>query len=101
MLDARHFNSSTDRSDWLPEYLATQLARTNEKCISAINFMYACAHATLDAQTLKLIGFSSGDKIFAIIRGFCGLKSLPIFFQTTDVHFLQKLDPLSTFARLC
>ena len=47
--------------------------------------MYAYAHTPLDEETIKLTGFSSGDKLYAFIRGFYGLKGLPNvnFFQTT------------------
>ena len=39
--------------------------------------MYAYAHTPLDEETIKLTGFSSGDKLYAFIRG---LKGLPNFF---------------------
>ena len=42
--------------------------------------MYAYAHTPLDEDTIKLIGFSSGDKLYASIRGFFGLKGLSNFF---------------------
>ena len=42
--------------------------------------MYASAHTPLDEETIKLTGFSSGDKLYAFIRGFYGLKGLPNFF---------------------
>ena len=42
--------------------------------------MYAYAHTPLDEETIKLTGFSSGDKLYAFIRGFYGLKGLPNFF---------------------
>ena len=42
--------------------------------------MYAYAHTPLDEDTIKLTSFSSGDKLFAFIRGFYGLKGLPNFF---------------------
>ena len=42
--------------------------------------MYAYAHKPLDEDTIKLTSFSSGDKLFAFIRGFYGLKGLPNFF---------------------
>ena len=41
--------------------------------------MYAYAHATLDDENIKIIRFSSGDKLFAFIRGFFGHKGLPVF----------------------
>ena len=37
-------------------------------------------HTPLDEETIKLTSFSSGDKLFALIRGFHGLKGLPIIF---------------------
>ena len=43
--------------------------------------MYANEHTPLDEETIKLTSFSSGDKLFAVIRGFYGLKGLPIFLQ--------------------
>ena len=41
--------------------------------------MYAFAHAPFDEDTIKLTSFSSGDKLFAFIRDFYGLKGLPNF----------------------
>ena len=38
--------------------------------------MYAYAHTPLEKETIKLLGFSSGDKFFASIRG---LEGLPFF----------------------
>ena len=35
--------------------------------------MYAYAHTPLDEETIKLISFSSGDKLFSFMRGFYGL----------------------------
>ena len=46
------------------------------------------AHTPLDEETIKLTGFSSGDKLYTFIRGFYGLKGLPIFFHKTNVNFL-------------
>ena len=43
--------------------------------------MYAYAHTPLDEKKFKLTGFSSGDKFYVFIRGFYGLKGLPIFSQ--------------------
>ena len=45
--------------------------------------MYVYAHTPLDEETIKLTGFSSGDKLYAFIRGFDGLKGLPNFFTIT------------------
>ena len=42
--------------------------------------MYAYAYTPLDEDTIKLTSFSSGDKLFAFIQGFYGLKGLPNFF---------------------
>ena len=80
-LDARHFNSNTEHSDesWLIEPLAPQLARATKKYKFAIDLIYAYAHTPLDEDTIKLTSFSSGDKLFAFIRGFYGLKRLPNF----------------------
>ena len=51
--------------------------------------MYAYAHTPLDEETIKLTGFSSGDKLYAFIRGFYGLKGLPNkLFHKTNVNFL-------------
>ena len=82
VLDAPHLNSNTEQSDesWPIEPLAPQLARANKKYNSAIDLMYAYAHTPLDEDTIKLTSFSSGDKLFAFIRGFYGLKGLPNFF---------------------
>ena len=41
--------------------------------------MYAYAHAPLDEETITLTSFHSGDKLYAFIRGFYGLKGLPNF----------------------
>ena len=53
--------------------------------------MYAYAHTPLDEEVIKLTGFSSGDKLYAFIRGFHGLKGLPIFFTKQMSHFFQSL----------
>ena len=81
VLDARHLNSNTEQSDefWPIEPPTPQLARADEKYKCAIDLMYAYAHTPLDEETIKLTIFSSGDKLFAFIRGFYGLKGLPIF----------------------
>ena len=39
--------------------------------------MYAYAHTPLDEETIKLTGFSSGDKLYIFIRGFYELKLPP------------------------
>ena len=81
-MDARHPNSNTDQSsESRPrEPLATQLARGNKKYKSAIDLTYAYGKATLDNGTNKQTRFSSGDNIFAFIRGFYVLEGLPNFF---------------------
>ena len=93
VLDARHLNSNTEKSDesWPIEPLAPQLARANKKYKSAIDLMYAYAHTPLDEDTIKLTSFSSGDKLFAFIRGFYGLKGLPNFFTKQMSTFFKTL----------
>ena len=93
VLDARHLNSNTEQSDesWPFEPLAPQLARANKKYKSAIDLMYAYAHTLLDEDTIKLTSFSSGDKLFAFIRGFYGLKGLPNFFTKQMSTFFKTL----------
>ena len=93
VLDARHLNSNTEQSDesWPIEPLAPQLARANKKYKSAIDLMYAYAHTPLDEDTIKLTRFSSGDKLFAFIRGFYGLKGLPNFFTKQMSTFFKTL----------
>ena len=93
LLDARHLNSNTEQSDesWPIEPLAPQLARANKKYKSAIDFMYAYAHTPLDEDTIKLTSFSSGDKLFAFIRGFYGLKGLPNVFTKRMSTFFKTL----------
>ena len=82
VLDARHLNSNTEQSDesWPIEPLTPQLARGNKKYKSAIDHMYAYAHTPPDEDTSKPTSFSSGDKLFAFIKSFYGLKGLPSFF---------------------
>ena len=53
--------------------------------------MYAYAHTPLDEDTIKLTSFSSGDKLFAFIRGFYGLKVLPNFFTKQMSTFFNTL----------
>ena len=53
--------------------------------------MYAYAHTPLDEDTIKLTSFSSGDKLFAFIRGFYGLKGLPNFFIKQMPTFFKTL----------
>ena len=42
-------------------------------------------------ETIKLTGFSSGDKLYAFIRGFYGLKGLPNFFTKQMSTFFRSL----------
>ena len=44
---------------------------------SAINLIYAYAHAILDDETIKLTRFSSEARLSDFVRGFYGPKSLP------------------------
>ena len=53
--------------------------------------MYAYAHAPLDEETFRLTSFSSGDKLYAFIKGFHALKGLSIFFTKQMYTFFQKL----------
>ena len=53
--------------------------------------MYAYAHTPLDEDTIKLTIFSSGDKLFALIRSFYGLKGLPNFFTKQMSTFFKTL----------
>ena len=93
VLDARHLNSNTEQSDesWPIEPLAPQLARANKKYKSAIDLMYAYGHTPLDEDTIKLTSLSSGDKLFAFIRDFYGLKGLPNFFTKQMSTFFKTL----------
>ena len=93
VLDARNLNSNTEESDesWPIEPLAPQLARANKKYKSAIDLMYAYAHTPLDEDTIKLTSFSSGDELFAFIRGFYGFKGLPNFFTKQKSTFFKTL----------
>ena len=93
VLDARNPNSNTEQSDesWPIEPLAPQLARANKKYKSAIDLMYAYTHTLLDEDTTKLTSFSSGDKLFAFIRSFYGLKGLPNFFTKQMSTFFKTL----------
>ena len=93
MLDARHLNSNTDQSfeSWPVEYLDPQLARANEKFKSAIDLIYAYAHAPLVDETITITSFSSGDKRYDFTRGFYGITGLPNFSQINCTHFFQKL----------
>ena len=89
VLDARPLNSNTDQEleYWPIEPLAPLLARANKKYKSNMDLMYAYAHTPIDEETIKLTGFSSGDKIYTFIRGFYGLKGLPFFFTKQMLTF--------------
>ena len=93
VLDARHLYSNTNQEleSWPIEPLAPQLARANKKYKSTIDLMYAYAHTPLDEETIKLSGFSSGDKLYTFIRGFYGLKGLPNFFTEQISTFFRSL----------
>ena len=45
----------------------------------------------LDEETFKLTIFSSGDELFAFIRGFYGLKGLPDFSTKQMSNFFKTL----------
>ena len=47
-------------------------------------------HTPLVGETIKLTGFSSGDKLYTFIRGFYGLKGLPNFFTKQMSTFLHR-----------
>ena len=53
--------------------------------------MYAYVHTLLDEETIKLTGFSSGEKLYTFIHGFCGLKGLPNFFTKQMSTFFRPL----------
>ena len=53
--------------------------------------MYAYAPTPLDEETIKLTGFSSGDKLYTFIRVFYGLKGLPNFFTKQVSTFFRPL----------
>ena len=92
VLDARRLNSNKEQSDesWPIDPLAPPLAQANKKYKCAIDHMYAYAHTPLDEKTIKLTSFSSGDKLFAFIRGFYSLQGLlkSKFLYKTNVKFL-------------
>ena len=71
--------------------MATQLARGNKKYKSAIDLIYVYGKATLDNETNKLTRFSSGDNIFAFIRGFYVHEDLPNFFIQQMSLFFKEL----------
>ena len=60
--------------------------------------MYAYAHTPLDEETIKLTGFSFGNKLYTFIRGFYGLKGLPNFFaKQMSTFFRSLIDKRSAF----
>ena len=94
VLDARHLNSNTNQPfESCPiEPLAPQLARANKKYKSAVDLLYAYAHAPLDEETISLTIFSSGDNMYAFSQGFYGPKYVPNFFtKHVSSFFFQKL----------
>ena len=52
--------------------------------------MYTYLHTPLDDETIRLVSFSSGDKLYSFIKGFYGLKGLPNFFTKQMYTFFQK-----------
>ena len=52
--------------------------------------MYAYAHTPFDEETIELTSFSSGEKQFAFIWGFYGLKRVPKFFIKQMSSFFSK-----------
>ena len=95
VLDARHLNTNIDQSsESCPlELLATQLPGENKKYKSAIDLMYAYAHATLLDEAGKLTGFLPGDTFLAFIKRLFLLQKSSLFFHTTDISVFQRLDP--------
>ena len=89
VLDARHLNTNTDQSfeSWPIEPLAPQLACA--KFESAIDLIYAYAHA--DKKIISLTSFYSGDELYAFIRRFYSPKGLPVSLTQQLYSFLQKL----------
>ena len=53
--------------------------------------MYEYVHNTLDEETIKHTGFSSGDIFYRFILGFYGLKGLPNFFAKQMSTFFRSL----------
>ena len=51
--------------------------------------MYAYAHTPSDEETMKVTGWSSGEKMYTIIREFYGLKGLPNFFTKQMSTFFR------------
>ena len=91
VLDARHLNSNTEQSNESWPIEPPQLESANKKVQSAIDSMYAYTHTHLDEETMNITSFSSGDKLFAFIRGFYGLKGLPNFFTKQMSSFFKTL----------
>ena len=58
---------------------------------SAIDLMYAYAHTPLDENTIKLTSFSTGDKLFAFIRGFMVSKDSQVFLPNKCLPSLKLL----------
>ena len=68
----------------------TNFSTYTEKDYPYISYIYTIK-TPLDEETIKLTGFSSGDKLYAFIRGLYGIKGLPNFFTKQMSTFLQPL----------
>ena len=53
--------------------------------------MYAYAHTPLDENTIKLTSFSTGDKLFAFIRGFMISKDSQVSLPNKCLPYLKLL----------
>ena len=60
--------------------------------------MYAYAHTLFIEETIELDSFSSGEKQFAFIWGFYGLKRVPKFFIKQLSSFFFKTHTEQAFA---
>ena len=67
------------------------ISKSKQKIQSTIDLLYAYAHTPLYKETIKLTGFSSGDKLYTFIRGFYGLKGLQYFFTKQISTFFRSL----------
>ena len=74
------------------EPLARQSASANKKFNSAVDLLYAYAHYPLNEETICLTSFSSGDKLYAFIKGFYGLKGLLNFLTNQMYTYFQKFN---------
>ena len=91
VLDVRHLNSNTEQDfESKPiEPLAPQKARANKKFKSA-SYVRICP-CPLNEELIALTGFSSGEKLYAFIRGFHVLNGLSNFFTKPLYTFFIKL----------